>query len=97
MELKDKVAIVTGGASGLGRATTEEMISRGAKVVIFDTSGAEIARATSPAYRNEMPHPGWVEQNPEEVWQAVVAAIRAAVERLPEDSHVLAICMAALA
>lgn len=36
MELKGKVAIVTGGASGLGRATTEAFLAKGAKVVIFD-------------------------------------------------------------
>lgn len=36
MEIKDKVAIVTGGASGLGRATVERYVADGAKVAIFD-------------------------------------------------------------
>lgn len=36
MDLKDKVAIVTGGASGLGLATVKEFVKKGAKVVIFD-------------------------------------------------------------
>jgi 3-hydroxyacyl-CoA dehydrogenase/3-hydroxy-2-methylbutyryl-CoA dehydrogenase len=36
MELNGKVAIVTGGASGLGRATVEKFISGGAKAAIFD-------------------------------------------------------------
>lgn len=36
MDLSNKVAIVTGGASGLGLATVEAYLAKGAKVAIFD-------------------------------------------------------------
>lgn len=36
MDIKNKVAIVTGGASGLGRATVERYVADGAFVAIFD-------------------------------------------------------------
>lgn len=36
MEIKDKVFIVTGGASGLGAGTTRMLVAEGAKVVIAD-------------------------------------------------------------
>ena len=36
MELKDSVSIITGGASGLGEATTRKFHSQGSKVCIFD-------------------------------------------------------------
>ncbi len=36
MEISGKVAIVTGGASGLGRATCEQLVGKGGRVVIFD-------------------------------------------------------------
>ncbi len=38
MKIENQVAIVTGGASGLGEATTRKMISEGGKVVILDWS-----------------------------------------------------------
>ncbi len=46
MELQGKVAIVTGGASGLGRATVEALVARGAKAVIFDMN-ADQAKAVA--------------------------------------------------
>ena len=36
MDLKNKLALVTGGASGLGQATVEAFVRKEAKVVILD-------------------------------------------------------------
>ena len=36
MELQDKIVVITGGASGLGRATADYFVDRGARVSIFD-------------------------------------------------------------
>ena len=36
MQLKDKVAVITGGVSGLGRGTATLFVKEGAKVVMFD-------------------------------------------------------------
>jgi NAD(P)-dependent dehydrogenase (short-subunit alcohol dehydrogenase family) len=43
--LQDKVAIVTGGAQGIGRAIAEGLAAEGARIVIADLKGAEQAAA----------------------------------------------------
>ncbi|HLW16522.1 MAG TPA: SDR family NAD(P)-dependent oxidoreductase, partial [Actinomycetota bacterium] len=54
MKLQDKVALVTGGASGLGRATVEALIAGGARAVIADLAhspGETVAKELGDAVR----------------------------------------------
>ena len=45
MDLKDKVAFITGGASGLGRATAENFIAAGARVMVYDLNAENAEKA----------------------------------------------------
>lgn len=52
MALASRVAIVTGGASGLGRATATRLVKNGARVVICDlptSDGVDVARELGPS------------------------------------------------
>jgi NAD(P)-dependent dehydrogenase (short-subunit alcohol dehydrogenase family) len=52
MELKSVSAVVTGGASGLGRATAAHLVAAGGRVAILDrpgSPGADVARALGSA------------------------------------------------
>ena len=46
MNIEGKVAVITGGASGLGRATAEMIIANGGKVAILDLN-EDLANATA--------------------------------------------------
>src|SRR5262245_13747097 len=43
----DKVAVVTGGAGGIGKALCEELVAEGAKVVVTDVQEALLEQTTS--------------------------------------------------
>ena len=54
MDVNGQVVLVTGGASGLGRATVDAVLSRGARVVIVDlpgSAGADVAGTLGDAVR----------------------------------------------
>src|SRR6201992_3379678 len=44
VEITDAVALVTGGASGLGLATTRRLLDGGAQVVVLDLKGEDVVR-----------------------------------------------------
>jgi NAD(P)-dependent dehydrogenase (short-subunit alcohol dehydrogenase family) len=54
MNLQDSVAVITGGASGLGKATVEKFVSAGGRVAIFDIdeeAGTALAQRLSGGAR----------------------------------------------
>ena len=75
MELKDKVAFITGGASGLGRATAEHFINAGGKVMVFDLNEENAKQAASELGSNAVYAAGDVADE-----AAVAAAIKKTTE-----------------
>ena len=51
MELQNKVALITGGAQGIGKTISEELVQNGAHVVLGDVN-LEGAQATAEAINN---------------------------------------------
>jgi len=50
------------------------------RAIVFDESGAKVATAQRE-FRQIFPQPGWVEHDPQEIWESQLAVAREALER----------------
>jgi len=77
MRLDNRIAIVTGAARGIGRASAERLLAEGAKVVISDINAEQLARTAAElgAPDRVLAHPADVARQAEVV-QLVAAAVR---------------------
>lgn len=66
------------------------------KAVLFDLSGHELATAEQ-SYPLQTPQPGWAEEDPEQVWQALVQAVRSTLTQVGQEVEVLALALSAQA
>jgi NAD(P)-dependent dehydrogenase (short-subunit alcohol dehydrogenase family) len=73
-ELAGKVAIVTGGASGIGRGTVERFVAEGARVVIADVE-TDSGQALAEALGNDAFFVRTDVSDPEQVGALVAAAV----------------------
>ncbi|MFH1678909.1 MAG: FGGY family carbohydrate kinase, partial [Candidatus Omnitrophota bacterium] len=54
----------------------------GSRAVVYDKNG-EIKSSAYYEFPQYFPNPGWVEHNPEEIWQSVNCSIQRALAKLP--------------
>lgn len=66
-ELSNKVAIVTGGLSGIGHAITSLLLSQGVKVVVGDIASEPCAEFQSPTYAGQFLYARTDVSNPSQV------------------------------
>lgn len=70
-DFTDKTCLVTGGASGIGRATCEALAARGARVVVTDVDEAA-GRAVADAVGGEFAH---LDVSDRDAWARVVSKV----------------------
>ncbi|MCW2652715.1 MAG: short-chain dehydrogenase/reductase [Mycobacterium sp.] len=74
MKIKDSIAVVVGGASGMGRATAERLAAQGAQVAILDLASSDGLAVAKELGAGSSFHPCDV-TDPESAEQALQAAV----------------------
>ena len=82
IDLEGRVAIVTGGAQGIGYAIAERMLDSGARVVLWDIDEAQLAKARASLAGRGGVDTGRVELSDEKSVDAAAAAAIAAHGRI---------------
>ena len=61
----------------------------GSTVVLMDLQGRALCRASSE-FPQHFPRPGWVEHEPEQIWQSVLEALQTALQSVPRAADRIA-------
>ena len=88
MRLEGKVALITGGASGMGKVASQLFASEGAKVVLTDVSDEAGAATAAEIARRQAARPCYVHADVSKEADAE-AMVDAAVERFGRPRHPL--------
>jgi 3-oxoacyl-[acyl-carrier protein] reductase len=75
IDLTGRIAIVTGGARGIGFATAQKMLASGAAVALWDIDAAALAKAAAALARNGRVHTAVVDLTDAEAVENAVAAL----------------------
>jgi glycerol kinase len=60
------------------------------RALVFDTAG-RVAALAQREFHQSFPRPGWVEHDPEEIWESQLAVAREALAKLPTGADVAAL------
>jgi NAD(P)-dependent dehydrogenase (short-subunit alcohol dehydrogenase family) len=74
IDLQNRIAIITGGARGIGRAIAERLLASGANVSLWDVDAAALVQASSEMGRPESVHTATVDLSDQASVQAATAA-----------------------
>ncbi|MDP9022082.1 MAG: FGGY family carbohydrate kinase [Actinomycetota bacterium] len=66
------------------------------KAIIFDLSGRPVAHAAVPT-PTDRPRSGWAQHDPEQLWEAAVSALRAALAEVEDPAAVRGVAVASMA
>ncbi|MFC1624173.1 glycerol kinase GlpK [Candidatus Omnitrophota bacterium] len=57
----------------------------GSRAIVYDKNGKRIA-SSYEEFKQYFPRPGWVEHDPEEIWQSIKHSIQKVLRKVPKDS-----------
>lgn len=84
MEISNVVAVITGGASGLGRATAEALVARGGRVMILDRDAQKAAEVVASLGEKA----AWVETD-----VTSEASVKAAIDATRDKFGAIHVCV----